>query len=109
MRLPAAVAGAANPTEFPQERSAVLRATQQKPDSGGPIQPHVAEMVIRQARLEEIRDHVLKANFEAVSGNQALGLEEVHRIQELLDEVSPRSVLRDFHADLRRLLGEADA
>ncbi len=71
--------------------------------------PYVAEMVTRHARLEEIRDHVLKANFEAVSGNRALGLAEVHRILELLDEVSPRSVLRDFDADLRRMLGEADA
>jgi len=31
----------------------------------------------------------------------------VHRILELLDEVSPRSVLRDFNDDLRKLLGGA--
>ncbi len=69
--------------------------------------PFVAEMVGRQASLEEIRDHVLKANFEAVTGNRSLSLAEVHRILELLDEVSPRSVLRDFNEDLRKLLGGA--
>ncbi|MCX5952261.1 MAG: hypothetical protein NTZ40_01935 [Cyanobacteria bacterium] len=69
--------------------------------------PYVAEMVGRQASLEEIRDHVLKANFEAVSGNRSLSLAEVHRILELLDEVSPRSVLRDFNEDLRKMLGGA--
>ncbi len=71
--------------------------------------PYVAEMVARKATLEDIRDHVLKANFEAVSGNRSLGLAEVHRIVELLDEVSPRSVLRDLNDDLRQLLGEAGA
>ena len=69
--------------------------------------PYVVEMVVRQASLEEIRDHVLKANFEAVTGNRSLSLAEVHRILELLDEVSPRSVLRDFNEDLRKLLGGA--
>lgn len=69
--------------------------------------PYVAEMVGRQASLEEIRDHVLKANFEAVTGNRSLSLAEVQRIVELLDEVSPRSVLRDFNEDLRKLLGGA--
>ena len=69
--------------------------------------PYVAEMVGRQASLEEIRDHVLKANFEAVNGNRSLSLAEVQRIVELLDEVSPRSVLRDFNDDLRKLLGGA--
>jgi len=71
--------------------------------------PYVAEMVARKTTLEEIRDHVLKANFEAVTGNRSLSLAEVHRIVELLDEVSPRSVLRELNDDLRKLLGEAGA
>ena len=71
--------------------------------------PYVAEMVARKATLEEIRDHVLKANFEAVTANRALGLAEVHRIVELLDDVSPRSVLRELNEDLRKMLGEAGA
>jgi hypothetical protein len=66
--------------------------------------PYVAEMVGRKATLEEIRDHVVKTNFEAVTGNRSLSLAEVHRILELLDEVSPRSVLRDLNDDLRKML-----
>ncbi|MFN9057256.1 MAG: hypothetical protein ACK5W5_09790, partial [Cyanobacteriota bacterium] len=66
--------------------------------------PFVATMVSNKATLEEIRDHVVKANFEAVTGNRSLSQSEVHRILELLDEVSPRSVLREFNDDLRQLL-----
>jgi hypothetical protein len=69
--------------------------------------PYVASMVARQASLEEIRDHVVKANFEAVTGNRSLGQAEVGRIVELLDEVSPRSVLRELNDDLRKLLAGA--
>jgi hypothetical protein len=65
-------------------------------------------MVANGASLEEIRDHVVKANFEAVTGNRSLSQDEVTRIVELLDEVSPRSVLREFNDDLRKLLAEAN-
>jgi hypothetical protein len=71
--------------------------------------PFVASMVAAKASLEEIRDHVVKANFEAVTGNRSLSQAEVNRIVELLDEVSPRSVLREFNDDLRkRLAAEPD-
>lgn len=66
--------------------------------------PFVATMVANKASLEEIRNHVVKANFEAVTGNRSLSESEVHRIVELLDEVSPRSVLREFNEDLRKLM-----
>jgi len=65
---------------------------------------HVAQMIASGATLEAVRDHVLKANFEAVSGNRSLSTAEVERIVQLLDEVSPRSVLRPFEEELRRLL-----
>ena len=61
-------------------------------------------MIASGATLEAVRDHVLKANFEAVSGNRSLSTAEVERIVQLLDEVSPRSVLRPFEEELRRLL-----
>jgi len=64
----------------------------------------VATMVTNKASLEEIRDHVVKANFEAVSGNRSLSAAEVQHIVELLDEVSPRSLLREFNEDLRKLI-----
>lgn len=63
--------------------------------------PFVAEMRAAGASLEEIRDHVVKANFEAVSGNRSLSQCDAQRIVAMLDEVSPRSVLREFSEDLR--------
>lgn len=69
--------------------------------------PHVGTMIAAGASLQEIRDHVLKANFEAVSGNRLLSAAEVHGIVQLLDEVSPRSALRQFEDDLRSQLAAA--
>ncbi len=69
--------------------------------------PYVAELVARSASEAEIRDHVVKANFEAVTGNRAISQAEVNAILELLDAVSPRSVLRDLNEELRRILAEA--
>ena len=69
--------------------------------------PYVSELVARGASEAEIRDHVVKANFEAVTGNRAISPAEVQTILELLDAVSPRSVLRDLNDELRRQLAEA--
>ncbi len=66
--------------------------------------PFVDTMVTNGASLEEIRDHVVKANFEAVTGNRSLSQEEVQRIIDLLDEVSTHSVLREFNEALRKML-----
>ena len=65
------------------------------------------EQVARSASEAEIRDHLVKANFEAVTGNRAISQAEVNAILELLDAVSPRSVLRDLNEELRRILAEA--
>lgn len=69
--------------------------------------PYVSELVARSATEAEIRDHVVKANFEAVTGNRSISQAEVNAILELLDAVSPRSVLRDFNEELRRMLANA--
>jgi hypothetical protein len=69
--------------------------------------PFVATMISQAATQEEIRDHVVKANFEAVSGNRHLSTAEVSSIVALLDEVSPRSVLRELNDEIRRMLGHA--
>ncbi len=61
----------------------------------------------RGASEAEIRDHVVMANFEAVTGNRSISQAEVNAILELLDAVSPRSVLRDLNEELRRILTEA--
>jgi hypothetical protein len=67
----------------------------------------VAELVARRASLEQIRDHVIKANFEAVTGNRALTMEAVHRIVAMLDAVSPRGVLRELDDAIKRMLAVA--
>lgn len=64
----------------------------------------VAELVARRVPLEQIRDHVVKANFEAVTANRALSMDAVQRIVEMLDAVSPRSVLRELDDALKRML-----
>lgn len=69
--------------------------------------PHVQEMIAAGATLEAVRDHVVKANFEAVSGNRFLSAAEVERIVQLLDGVSPHSVLGPLEEELRRLLAAA--
>jgi hypothetical protein len=71
--------------------------------------PYVDRMVREGATLEQIRDHVVKANFEAVSGNRQLSAAEVASIVALLDEVSPRSVLGELNGEIRRKLGQATA
>ena len=42
--------------------------------------PYVGELVARSASEAEIRDHVVKANFEAVTGNRAISQAEVNAI-----------------------------
>lgn len=69
--------------------------------------PYVSELVAGGASEAEIRAHVVKANFEAVTGNRAISPAEVEAILELLDAVSPRAVLRDLNDELRRILAEA--
>jgi len=64
----------------------------------------VADLVARRVPLEQIRDHVVKANFEAVTGNRALTMDAVQRIVEMLDAVSPRSLLRELDDALKRML-----
>jgi hypothetical protein len=69
--------------------------------------PYVAELVARKTGEQEIVDHVVKANFEAVTGNRAISLAEVHAILEMLDAVSPRSVLAELCSEIRRMLADA--
>jgi len=69
--------------------------------------PYVADLVARKTGEQEIVDHVVKANFEAVTGNRAISLAEVHAILEMLDAVSPRSVLAELCSEIRRMLADA--
>ena len=64
----------------------------------------VADMVADKASVEDIRDHVAKVKFEAVTGNKSLTIEQVRRIIEMLDEVSPKHVFKEFNDEIRKLL-----
>lgn len=67
----------------------------------------VSEMLSSNASLNELRDHVIKAKFETLTGNTRLTSSQIGFISDLLDEVSPKSVFRDFEDDLRKMLAEA--
>ena len=66
--------------------------------------PFITTMVSQGASLEEIVDHVVKVNFEAVTGNRQLSTAEVQSIVGLLDEVSPRSVFRELGDEIRKMI-----
>lgn len=65
---------------------------------------HVADMVGSRASVDTIRDHVVKARLEAVTGNRDLSVEQARAIMAMLDEVSPKGVLREFTDEVRKLL-----
>ena len=65
---------------------------------------HVARLVSEKAGVETIRDHILRAKLEWLTGNRDLSAGQVARIVELLDEVSPKSVFRELNAEIRRML-----
>ncbi len=69
----------------------------------------VAEMAAAQASLEEIRDHIVKAKLETLTGNRDLTPAQLRRIVEMLDEVSPRAVFRELNDELKKMLSQAKA
>lgn len=64
----------------------------------------VADMVAENAPVEDIRNHVAKVKFEALTGNRSLTIAQVKLIIEMLDEVSPKHVLKEFNDEIRKML-----
>lgn len=64
----------------------------------------VEGLVAEGASVEAIRDHVARARLEQLTGNRDLSDAQIAAIVALLDEVSPRSVFREFTAEIRKLL-----
>ena len=52
--------------------------------------------------IEEIRLYVVGTKFRNITGNKDLTDEQVLKIVELLDEVSQKSVFKEFNEELRR-------
>ncbi len=64
----------------------------------------IADMVANYASEGDIRDHVVKVKLEALTGNRNLTISQTHKIIEMLDEVSPRHVLRELNDEIRKML-----
>jgi hypothetical protein len=61
-------------------------------------------MIEDHASLEEIRLQVVKAKLRSVSRNPALTDEQVQLMIELLDEISPKGVLKPLNEEIRNWL-----
>lgn len=64
----------------------------------------VREMIADKASVDEIRLYVVGSKFRKVTGNRNLSDEQVLKMAELLDEVSPKGVFRELNDELRRKL-----
>ena len=62
------------------------------------------EMIAEGKPIEEIRLYVVGKKFRSIAHNPNMTDAEVLKIVELLDEVSPKGVFKDFNADLRNSL-----
>ncbi len=64
----------------------------------------VREMIEEHKTEEEIATYVAGAKFRSITGDHELSDAQVEQILALLDEVSPKGVLKEFNADIRRQL-----
>lgn len=67
----------------------------------------IADLVGQQAALDQLRDHIVKVRFEALSGHPDLPPARISSIVGMLDAFSPRSVFRELEDELRRMLSQA--
>lgn len=67
----------------------------------------VGKLVGEGASVEEIRDHIVKAKLETLTGNRRLTAGQIRSIVEVLDAVSPRNVFRELTSELRKMLAKA--
>ncbi len=63
----------------------------------------VRKMCEEGKKPEKIRQYALGAKFRNITGNEKLTDAQVKKIVELLDEVSPKGVLTEFNAELRKM------
>ncbi len=67
----------------------------------------VRNMIREGESAAKIRDYVVGVKFRNIAGNDDLTDKEIDGITELLDEVSPKGVYREFNSELRKLLKAA--
>ena len=68
------------------------------------VSTHVKSMVDQGCEVEEIGMYVVSTKFRNVTGNKNLTDEQIVKISELLDEVSPKGVYTELNQELRRML-----
>jgi hypothetical protein len=61
-------------------------------------------MIEAGAKPKEIKNYVAGTKFRNITGNAELTDAQVNKMLELLDEVSPKGVLKEFNDELRRKL-----
>lgn len=66
----------------------------------------VSRMLAAGESEEAIRLYIVGTKIRNVTGNKDLTDEQVLKLAELLDEVSPKGVFKEFNAELRKRLGE---
>ncbi|MBO4361047.1 MAG: hypothetical protein J5822_09245 [Eubacteriaceae bacterium] len=64
----------------------------------------VRRMIADNEKIDGIRLYVTGSKFRSICGNGDLTDEQVLAITELLDEVSPKGVFREFNGEIRRKL-----
>ncbi|MBP5250514.1 MAG: hypothetical protein J6Z46_10990 [Lachnospiraceae bacterium] len=67
----------------------------------------VRAMVAEKESEKKIRLYVIGAKFRSISGNNGLTDGQVQKIADLLDEVSPKGVFKEFNSDIRAALKNA--
>ena len=64
----------------------------------------VRTMITEGAKPKEISDYVIVSKFRTITGNGKLTGAQVKKMVELLDEVSPKGVFKEFNDEIRRSL-----
>ena len=64
----------------------------------------VRGMIDAGAKQKEIAAYVAGAKFRNIAGNSKLSDAQIQKMIDLLDEVSPKGVFREFNAEIRRSL-----
>lgn len=64
---------------------------------------HIRENVEAGESVERICLYAAAAKFRSITGNRRLTEAQVQKLIELLDEVSPKGVFKEFNDELRKM------
>ena len=64
----------------------------------------VKDMVAEKKSAASIRNYVVSNKFKNISGNHDLSSKQLKAITELLDEVNPKHVYKEFNEEIRKML-----